>query len=250
MYHNIGKKPGFNTVSQENLEQQLNWVRERFRVVGLDRYVSELRAGEMEPETVAVTYDDAYLSYPDLALPVMEKLNIPSTLFVPAGLIGKWNTWDQEIAEEKLYILDKQEIQALAEHELVEIGSHGMDHRSMGKLEGDDLEKEVALSREILENVTGGQIFLFSFPYGQMWDFSPQAIKLLIKHGYQAACSTRYGRKNKLSDLYQLKRIEVTPGDSLESFARKCRSGMHTYGVKSRAKEMLHSLGIYSGRKK
>jgi hypothetical protein len=87
------------------------------------------------------------------------------------------------------------------------------------------LEKEVTLSRTILEQELGRPITLFSFPYGRHWTDCrrkfPDARLLFEEAGYLAACTTRWGRFNILKDLFALRRIGIWPSDTQLDFKQK-----------------------------
>jgi peptidoglycan/xylan/chitin deacetylase (PgdA/CDA1 family) len=54
----------------------------------------------MPPRAVAITFDDGYRSFHDLALPVMMEYNLPSTVFVTTGhMHDKSSMWNDMILE-------------------------------------------------------------------------------------------------------------------------------------------------------
>lgn len=69
-------------LSQKKLYEQLKYCKEHFHIVGLDDYF----AGNFAPKkmNIAITFDDGYLNNLELALPVLEALQIPATFFVTA----------------------------------------------------------------------------------------------------------------------------------------------------------------------
>jgi peptidoglycan/xylan/chitin deacetylase (PgdA/CDA1 family) len=73
---------GFNArfIAASTFETQVAGLRERFHVVPLDRYFEgERHASKL---TVALTFDDGYESAVTLALPILERQQIPATFFV------------------------------------------------------------------------------------------------------------------------------------------------------------------------
>ncbi|TWI93042.1 polysaccharide deacetylase [Roseibium hamelinense] len=67
-----------HNVTPDALFRQLEWMKQHFDVVRLDDLLNmEDRRG-----TVSVTFDDAYKSVFDEALPVLETLQVPATVFV------------------------------------------------------------------------------------------------------------------------------------------------------------------------
>jgi peptidoglycan/xylan/chitin deacetylase (PgdA/CDA1 family) len=69
-------------LAKNKLYEQLKYCKEHFHIVGLDDYF----AGNFAPGkmNIAITFDDGYLNNLELALPVLEDLQIPATFFVTA----------------------------------------------------------------------------------------------------------------------------------------------------------------------
>jgi peptidoglycan/xylan/chitin deacetylase (PgdA/CDA1 family) len=69
-------------LSQKKLYEQLKYCKEHFQILGLDDYFQ----GNFEPGkmNISITFDDGYLNNLELALPVLEDLQIPATFFVTA----------------------------------------------------------------------------------------------------------------------------------------------------------------------
>lgn len=90
MYHNIAEEPGFNTVSIANLKSQLEYLlKNNFKIVPLDVYLKSLDKKHNNPNTIVLTFDDAYTSFNEQVLPLLVELNVPATTFIPTGFIGK-----------------------------------------------------------------------------------------------------------------------------------------------------------------
>ncbi len=79
-------KEGLHNVTPDNIYRQVSWLKRYFDIVELD----ELFTQNDILGKVAITFDDAYLSVFKEALPVLETLDVPSTIFVNgASLDGK-----------------------------------------------------------------------------------------------------------------------------------------------------------------
>lgn len=244
MYHNVAETAGFNTVSVSNMRTQLNYIAQSFHCVSLDDYITALPNGrETEKKLVTVTVDDAYRSFREVILPLLETYQIPVTLYVPVKHIASYNVWDS--GREKIEIMSWSEITELAKHPLVTIGSHGMTHNSLGKMDTAGLRYEIMESKIKLEEKLSVKINHFSFPFGQICDYNSEALRILKKADYHSCCSTRFSNKNRIVDIFRLSRIEVEPGDSLADFRTKCTRYLHKKLWKRKIKESLYSLGLY-----
>jgi peptidoglycan/xylan/chitin deacetylase (PgdA/CDA1 family) len=72
-----------------NLEGQIIYLSKYLRPVSLEAIVASLTRGEAPPAaSFAVTFDDGLLNNVTLAIPLLHKLGMSATFFVPSGLVG------------------------------------------------------------------------------------------------------------------------------------------------------------------
>jgi peptidoglycan/xylan/chitin deacetylase (PgdA/CDA1 family) len=72
------------------LGQQLSWLRQVARVVPLEQSLQALAAGQRLPRrAVALTFDDGYRDHLELAVPLLERLDMPATFFLVPGLLSR-----------------------------------------------------------------------------------------------------------------------------------------------------------------
>jgi hypothetical protein len=62
---------------------------------------------------------------------------------------------------------------------------------------------------------------LFAYPYGLRDDFDAAAEAAVAAAGFEAACSTRFGRGSLASERYRLRRVGVAAHEPIEVFERK-----------------------------
>jgi peptidoglycan/xylan/chitin deacetylase (PgdA/CDA1 family) len=83
-----GALPGL-IVSRAMLEQQLDWLARRFRLVSLDEVGRAMEgAGHAGPPIAAVTFDDGYADVYENAYPLLRRKGIPAAVFVVTELVG------------------------------------------------------------------------------------------------------------------------------------------------------------------
>jgi peptidoglycan/xylan/chitin deacetylase (PgdA/CDA1 family) len=103
-------------------------------------------------------------------------------------------------------LMNWDQLKAMKESGLVEIGSHTCNHKRLTPaLSSTELEHEIVESKHQLQKQLNTPIDLFCFPNG---DYSAEALGL-VKHNYKAAVTTRRGiniDKNS-SGFYELTRI-------------------------------------------
>ena len=97
-YHRIGSSPGVLDevcVSPENFAHHLEELRNRTHPIRLSKLVQHLRDGSLPDKSIAVTFDDGYADILSIAKPLLEKYEIPATVFVCTGYMGKEFWWDE-----------------------------------------------------------------------------------------------------------------------------------------------------------
>lgn len=245
MYHNIGERAGFNTLSSHDFDTHLRYLQssDRLKLVDLDAYVAALEGGGADG-LVTLTFDDAYASIVTKVLPMLERYEAPATVFVPVGHVGKHNEWDSQMGGEMLEILDWEGILEASGSGLVKFGSHGCRHLSMGKLSLQAIEHELAVSKAILEERLGYPVDYFSYPFGQLKDLGRGSRKLVQKVGYKAALTSNWSRRNDKSQLLALNRIEIRGGDDLQRFKQILHRGLDLKYFKQELKNVLFQIGL------
>lgn len=119
-YHNIvpeGESPVGDLslhTDQAVFGAQLDWLGEHCTVVTLqDLLAGEARQGQ--PPRVAITFDDAYQGTLTAGLDELRSRELPSTVFVPPGLLGREGFWwdlishgtDQADADLRMFALNQ-----------------------------------------------------------------------------------------------------------------------------------------------
>src|SRR5918993_3497714 len=98
VYHSISSPPepmlGDIDISPARFAQQLEWLARTRRVVRLDETLNHAPS-----RAIAITFDDGYRDNLTVALPLLEKFNLPMTLFVVAGFVDS----DGYLSEEELH---------------------------------------------------------------------------------------------------------------------------------------------------
>jgi peptidoglycan/xylan/chitin deacetylase (PgdA/CDA1 family)/SAM-dependent methyltransferase len=92
-------------VSPKNFEAHLKELAENYRVVSLHQLLEEANTNQLQPNTIAITFDDGYLDNLTNAVPLLEKFGLHATIFVVSGMVGSqaefW--WD---ALERIFLTD------------------------------------------------------------------------------------------------------------------------------------------------
>ena len=160
---------------------------------------------DQSQKLTALTFDDGYSNFADLAVPILQKHGQKATVFVVAGLLGATNEWDVKIGDkpEPLMSLEQLvEIQRMG----FEVGSHSMTHARLTELNQNDANLEIQDSKRALSEQLGQTIETFCYPYGSQ----NESLRAMVRDaGYKYACSVEKGWNHSTTDPYCLKRINV-----------------------------------------
>ena len=222
----MSRANSFNCTRIDLFERQLKWLKERYTVLPLLDLLSHLDdTSNKNKDIVSITFDDGYLNFVELALPVLQKYNCHATIFVPSGKVGHYNDWDVAMPRyNKMNIMAYSELANLPV-EFVEVGSHGISHNPISsQMPLKFIEEEITVSRVEIEQNIGRSVRLFAFPYGvfpyKQEFFDHDNLKKLFS-GYSGACTSCWGRYNYAKDIYFLRRIGVWPTDTFSDFIDK-----------------------------
>lgn len=220
-YHGVSPTwPAILSVTPERLAGQVEaLLRRGYRTTTF----SELAAGTPAGRELAITFDDAYRSVIELGLPVLERLGVAATLFVPTAHPGTelpmlWpgiEEWAGGEHERELVPMGWDEVRALRDAGW-EIGSHTVTHPRLTDLGDDALAAELGESRERLEDELGQRCRSIAYPYG---DVDARVVAVARAAGYDTGAALPkppHGRR----DLEE-PRVGVWRGDGSLRFAVK-----------------------------
>jgi len=202
VYHSISAPaeplPSAVDISPELFERHLHWLSRWREVVPL---TETLRQGRNARRT-AITFDDGFRDNLTAALPLLEKFDLPITLFVSAGFVDQPG------------YLTKADLRALAQHQLVTIGAHGFWHRHFNRLPVKEARSELIESRRFLQDIIGRQVDLLAWPFGEC----NEGLEVLAAEcGYRAAWSVWKGSNDRFSRW----RVPLGRWDNLPRFIAK-----------------------------
>ena len=158
--------------------------------------------GTLPEKSIVITVDDGAESFFRLAVPVLKKYNVHATSFLITSWCGNLDQYRGGV---------------------IEFQSHSNDmHRAGSDGKGRILTishdagiQDLKTSQEIC-----GNSFVFCYPFGH---YSNYAKSLLKEAGFSMAVTTAYGKVYKGMDPYQLPRIRMSSGDTVNSFINKIK---------------------------
>ena len=169
-----------------------------------------------------VTFDDAFRSVEN-AVPILERLKLPATVFVCSDLAGSGQqllvTELQRVRQvDELATLDWNSLRALTRDGLIEVGSHTLSHAHLTRLADDDLHRELAGSKAAIEAELGRSCPFIAYPYGEHDERVRAGVR---KAGYTAAFAAPGSSIG--FDVFQVPRTAFWRNESAARFAAKTR---------------------------
>ena len=219
MYHSVSQvpyDPNHVCVRPWRFAQQMEHLRRRrLRGVSVRELLVASAVGE-DRGLVGLTFDDGFDDYIEHALPVLRRFGFTATLYPVVALLGKSNRWDQASRGPVLRVADAEQLRALRGSG-TEIGSHTLTHVRLSRVDDEELEREVVESRERLEEILGGDVVGFCYPYG---DHDERVVEVVRRAGYDYACAYQtHGRW----DRFTLPRTHVGEPDGPVRLEAKLR---------------------------
>ena len=152
---------------------------------------------------VAISFDDAYVSVLEHAIPLLDARRWPCTIFVVTSQIGGTNAWDS--GAPRATLMNAVTLRALAAtgHE---IGSHSAGHRRIRGLSVADARAELSTSRASLASTLGTTVESFAFPYGS---HDRQSLAQVHDAGYRAAVTLKRWANGRAANPLRLGRMSV-----------------------------------------
>jgi len=97
----------------------------------------------------------------------------------------------------------------------MEVGSHGISHRSLSRIPIEQAKREILESKRELTDRLGRECRYFSFPFGSPYDYNDELIDFVRASGYRACLINVHGYNRPASGLFSLKRIIMDEDTSL-----------------------------------
>jgi peptidoglycan/xylan/chitin deacetylase (PgdA/CDA1 family) len=204
-YHAVADEPCNIAVSPARFGRQIRHLRRAgYRAISFAEATRVLDAGPHDDSRlVCITFDDAYRSVLENAVPVLRDAGFVATIFVPTAHVAGANRWDSRRPPGGWPILSWEELVALG-RDGFEIGSHSRTHPDLPRLDDASLCDELAGSRRELEDRLGAEVPSLCYPFGRQDARTRAAARAA---GYRSACTIAFGACRPAHDRMGLPRI-------------------------------------------
>jgi len=158
---------GVISTPQRFEENLLHLLKKGYSIIPL-AFLLDYNAGKraLPAKSVILTFDDGYESNYSLIYPILQKYNVPATIFVVVSSMdqpGKL-TWEQ--------------MREMEQSGLVDIQSHSLHHHDHSQMSGDMLHDYIGTSFAAIEEHLGAEQFrILAYPYGKYSDLSVNIAK-------------------------------------------------------------------------
>jgi peptidoglycan/xylan/chitin deacetylase (PgdA/CDA1 family) len=163
-----------------------------------------------------ITFDDGYEDTLDEALPVLQALSIPATVFLATAITSGTAqlTWYRQPPR----MLNWQGVHELVSDGLVDVGAHSRTHPALPRLDEQAARTEIMGSRAEIADMLGSAPSCFAYPAGL---YGPREARLAAEAGYRAALTVHGGVSDGRSNRHALARTVVYGGEPLATFAAR-----------------------------
>jgi peptidoglycan/xylan/chitin deacetylase (PgdA/CDA1 family) len=224
-YHAVSEDwPSPLAVTPDQLERQLRLlVRRGYRGATFEQAVTS----RPTRRTLAVTFDDGYRSTLTHARPVLDRLGLPGTVFVPTSFVGgdaplRWPGIDDWLGtpwQSELAAMSWDELRVLRDAGW-EVGSHTCTHPPLSGLDDEALLRELRESRRACVNELG-ECRSLALPYG---DGNARVAAAAAEAGYTAVA----GLPRRYAGSPGWGRVGVYPADGVRRFRVKVARPVRT----------------------
>lgn len=211
-YHSISEKTYEHAVTPDMFERQLRFLKDRFEIVPTDQLPEILKRSHASKNTVSISFDDGVDDIYTNAFPILKKLNIPATVFVCTGLVGKTQTNASNVTFTFLTWEQMQEMQA---NRLIMIESHTHTHPLLTTLDDAILEQELITSKQEIQARLGSITEGFAYPKG---NYDERVVATTKRHFSYAFGGVGAILPGTIVDPYIIPRVIVSANISMWKF--------------------------------
>lgn len=207
MYHSVDEVAGINEqlyVKTSEFERQMRYLRDNgFTPVwfGLPEEYDDVE------KPVIITFDDGYEDNYLNAYPILKEYYQKAVIFLVSGTVGTQGH------------LNAEEISEMSD--LVSFQSHTVTHPDLDSLTLGRIRIELALSKKMIERLTGRPVSVLAYPYGS---FDNRVLMVAARY-YDFAVTVRYGCFRAGEDTLRINRVYVKRSDTIGDFATKLSGG-------------------------
>lgn len=254
MYHEITTSPAGSArlaVSPRSFATQMSYLHDAGFSTVTAGDLAAAAAGQtaLPSRPVALTFDDGFADFHEVALPILQKYGFTATLFMTTGWIRGAGQRRSSAPGQMLSWSQLAEVAAAG----IEVGGHSDQHPQLDQLEASVVRRELATSKEALEDTLGVPVPGLAYPFGYS---NARVRRLAAEVGYSYAYAVGNRKLGSEPDQFALPRLTVSRSTRLHTYQQisacrklgviflKDRSLTKGWAVARRAR----SARLYKGR--
>lgn len=231
IYHRVGG----DTASEIDLptalfDEQMAYLAEHSRVLSLSDGVAALRDKTPIRSAVTVTFDDGTADFVETALPILERYQIPATLYAATEFIDTGRSFFGVAPP-----VSWAGLRDALETGLIEVGSHTHRHLLLDRASPAEIDNELDSSIDLIEAELGVPARHFAYPKAVVG--SSHARTAVAARFESAALAGTKANPWTTSDLQALARSPIQTSDAMKWFQAKLAGGL---GLEDRVRQRLN----------
>jgi len=198
---------------------------------------ASLRSGADLQKTFVLTFDDGYRDFYTEGFEILKQCGFSATLFLATDRIRRCPA-----RYEGVDYLTWRDVRELHK-EGFQFGSHTVTHPDLRSLEPDQIEYEMAYSKEVIEQELGMPVNCFSYPFPfpeEDKNFTRFLGDKLENLGFELGVSNTIGRAHRGSNPFFLPRMPINSWDSPDLLEAKLRGGYDWMHVPQRLHKVVN----------
>ncbi len=199
-YHRIGEDqyPETNLRREQFAAHIKELTSGDYNVLPLPQIIKALKNAEkLPPNTVAITFDGGHNSIINAALPLLEKSDLPFTVFISTDHIDRHTP----------HYMDWNDIRRLDKIKGVTIGLHPASYIRLNGEPEAEITRQINTARARYREELGKEPQFFAYPFGE---YSEQYRSIIEKQGFMASFGQQSGVAYAGTDPYSLPRFPMT----------------------------------------
>ena len=208
MYHHVNSDKFSNSL--EILRRHFEYISKNYQTIFPGENTSFLKTD------LLLVFDDGFYDFYYYVYPLLKKYNLKAVLSVPTKYILDDTNID---TEKRLSIKHSdmiynpqvieyapfctwQEIKEMSESGYVEIASHSINHSNLTKLSLEEAEKEIKISKDIIEKKIEKECKTFTYPYGAFNNIVRENVKKYYKYDIGIGNEYNFTWETTINRLY------------------------------------------------
>ena len=128
-------------------------------------------------------------------------------------LVKNWTGTTQTVLFPDTSLVKEEELKKMANHRLIDIGIHTVNHIALGYHSAQVQETEIFQNKNLLEQIINRQITTIAYPYGE---YNDTTLNIVKNTGLRAGVTVEYNVVNNYANPFKLGRFQVKNWNAMQ----------------------------------